>query len=174
MTRIRWAVATGFGVLILSAVALFTLFNHRSPVGPKPGGSDATFYPASGESRADQNLSLHLNAGKNVLLGDIATVPFQELYDLLLKQKPEEIAELARQLEDVPPGVARDAKINAFFKVWVAIDAKAAVEIATKFRDRPARNAAFAAAVEGAAPSSTGTVVEAILQLPPRCDLRKA
>ena len=70
-----------------------------------------------------------------LLLGDIAAVPFQELYGLLSKRTPEEIAKLAEQLQTLPRSRASEAKVAAFFKTWAAFDAKAALASAIALRD---------------------------------------
>ena len=100
-----------------------------------------------------------------VVLGDVEAVPFQELYGVLSRRSPEEIAELARQLQNLPKGPASEARIAAFFKAWATLDASAAFAFADSLR-RDLRSEAFSAVLEGADPSAAGALVPAINDLP--------
>ena len=56
-------------------------------------------------ARADHSPWIsHLTKGEEnkIILGDVAAVPFQEVYRWLSHRTPEEIAELARQLQSLP------------------------------------------------------------------------
>src|SRR4029077_3151707 len=62
----------------------------------------------------------------DILLGDIVTVPFQELYGVLSALSPQQLNELATQLKKLPDGKDTNAKVAAFFKAWAHFDPMAA------------------------------------------------
>ena len=101
-----------------------------------------------------------------VLLGDIATVPFQELYGLLSSLSPEKLADLARQLQDLPPGKDTNTKITAFYKAWAHLDAKAALAAAARLKSGAAQGAAVHAIIEGADPSAASALAKLIQEWP--------
>src|SRR5438105_2775609 len=94
-----------------------------------------------------------------ILIANLATVPFRELYDLLEKRTPNEMAVLARRLQDLPPGGVTDAKIVALFKAWSALDAKAAFSAATTFKTSSQRVTAIEAVLDGCEASAAGSMV---------------
>ena len=49
----------------------------------------------------------------NILLGNIVTVPFQELYGVLSNLSPQQLNELAVQLKNLPDGKETNAKVAA-------------------------------------------------------------
>jgi hypothetical protein len=99
-----------------------------------------------------------------IVLGDVEAVPFQELYGVLSRRSPGEIAELARQLQNLPKSPAAKAKIAAFFKAWATLDASAAFAFANSLRP-DLRSEAFSAVLEGADASVTSSLVPAISKL---------
>ena len=101
-----------------------------------------------------------------LLLGNIAAVPFQELYSLLSKQTPEEIAKLAEQLQTLPRSRASEAKVAAFFKTWAALDAKAALASAIALRDARFRSAAIAVVLRSADATAASALAHSINDLP--------
>jgi hypothetical protein len=99
-----------------------------------------------------------------IILGDVAAVPFQELYGLLSHRTPEDIAELARQLQSLPRNPKSETKIAAFFKAWASLDATAAFATAKSFRAELTSNA-IGAVLDGADPSVAGTLAASINEL---------
>src|SRR5437588_1972315 len=70
----------------------------------------------------------------NILLGDIMTVPFQELYGVLSTLSPQQLDELAAQLKNLPAGKETNAKVAAFFTAWAHLDPVAALRAAAGFK----------------------------------------
>ena len=101
-----------------------------------------------------------------LLLGDIAAVPFQELYGLLSKRTPKELAKLAEQLQTLPRTPASEAKIAAFFKTWAAFDANAALASAIALRDTRFRGTAIAAVIRSADAIAASALAHSINDLP--------
>ena len=140
----------------------------------RPGRSGTTVGAAeqpsrqSGSSAAASEATREQQKAKdeNILLGDIAAVPFQELYDALARHRPEDIARLAEQLDHLPPNQQSEAKITAFFKAWAHLDPSTAFESATKLHSPQSRATAVGATIAGADPSALGTVAAAIGKLP--------
>ena len=101
-----------------------------------------------------------------IVLGNITTVPFQELYSVLSARSAKEMAELAAQLNGLPPGRETKTKINAFFTAWAHLDARAALTAAISLKTVEAKDAAISAVVRGADAISAKSLVEVISQLP--------
>jgi len=118
--------------------------------------SERTEFSAD-KSRAETN---------KIVLGNIATVPFQELYSVLSSRSASEMAELAAQLNDLPPGRGTKTKITTFFTAWTHLDAKAALTAAISLKTAEAKDAAITAVVRGADAVAAKSLVEVVSQLP--------
>ena len=66
----------------------------------------------------------------NILLGDIVTVPFQELYGVLSTLSPQQLNDLATQLKSLPAGKDTNAEGDGLFKAWAHFDPIAALHAA--------------------------------------------
>src|SRR4030095_16622609 len=86
----------------------------------------------------------------NILLGDIVTVPFQELYGVLSTLSPQQLTELAVQLKNLPPGKETNAKVAAFFRAWAHLDPVAALQTATGFKNSETKTTAIQSIIAGA------------------------
>jgi hypothetical protein len=104
------------------------------------------------------------NAEK-ILLGNIVTVPFQELYGLLSSQSREEVMRLAEQLKELPQGRETTARIAVFFKAWAHLDAKAAFTAAASFKTTEAKAAAIGAVIDGADSIAAGSLAQSLAAL---------
>src|SRR5437016_2917545 len=78
----------------------------------------------------------------NILLGDIVTVPFQELYGVLSTLSPQQLNDLVAQLKALPAGKDTNAKVAAFFKAWAHFDPIAALHAAAGFKVSEAKTTA--------------------------------
>ncbi len=106
-------------------------------------------------------------AETSILLGNITTVPFQELYGVLSNCSRDEIAKLAEQLKNLPDGRDTNAKRAVFFNAWAHLDAKSALFAAASFKSAEARSAAIGGVVEGIDPSAVGSIVKSLQDLSP-------
>jgi hypothetical protein len=86
----------------------------------------------------------------NLLLGNIATVPFQELYGVLSNLSPQQLNELAAQLRSLPDGKDTNAKVAVFFKAWAHLDPVAAFEAAAGFKISEAKTTAIQSIITNA------------------------
>jgi hypothetical protein len=102
------------------------------------GGSAAT---ANLKAKAGSRLESEIEHA-NILLGDIVTVPFQELYGVLSALSPQQLNELAAQLKNLPAGKETNAKVAAFFKAWAYLDPVAALRAAAGFKISEAKTTA--------------------------------
>jgi hypothetical protein len=102
---------------------------------------------------------------EKILLGDITTVPFQEVYEILSRQSAGEIAGLAEQLNGLPPSPQAAAKIRTFFKAWAQLDPTAAFGKARAFHTPETRRSAVQATIEGADPVAAGALASSIAEL---------
>jgi hypothetical protein len=88
-----WAIAIVlFAALGIVSIALLARGNlwKTNVVSRNNGAASAS------EERRSQKDRLTSAEQEKIILGNITTVPFQELYDLLAKRNPEEIAALTR------------------------------------------------------------------------------
>ena len=102
----------------------------------------------------------------NILFGQIEKVPFQELYGLLSQRRPDEIAAMAQQLNELPSGREANGKIEAFFKAWSHLDPAAAFKAASGLKTIEARGSAIAATLSGADRSAAGSLAHSLVDLP--------
>ena len=152
----------GIGVGVLIAL-IFLRGSHneasavavRAPAAASKEQNRTDF--AADKSQAEAN---------KIVLGDIATVPFQELYSVLSARSAQEMAELATQLNDLPPGRDTKTKIATFFTAWAHLDARAALTAALTLKTADAKDSAITAVVRGADAISAKSLVEVISQLP--------
>jgi len=151
------------GLIVLGVCALVSLgfLLRHERASKSPNG-------ATRRARADHPTTaprLTKAEENKIILGDVAAVPFQELYGLLSRRTPQEIAELARELQSLPRNPKSEAKIAAFFKAWATLDASAAFAMAKSFRPE-LRSDAIGAVLDGADTSVAGTLVGSINALP--------
>ncbi|MEO7168532.1 MAG: hypothetical protein ABI787_02490 [Spartobacteria bacterium] len=103
---------------------------------------------------------------EKILLGDITTVPFQEVYEILSRQGNAEVARLALQLDGLPASPQTSAKIRTFFKAWAQLDPTAAFATARTFHTPETRDTAIGSTIAGADPGAAGALAKAIADLP--------
>jgi hypothetical protein len=149
------------GIVIGIAVApTIRNSNSREPTttGPDSNKTSADSARAVGSSPAQDT---------QIVIGNITSVPFQELYDLLSHRSPDELAKLAEQLKVLPSGKETDAKIDTFFKAWARIDARAALRAAASFKNPEQKSAALEAVIEGADAPMAAELAKTLNELPP-------
>ena len=160
----RWTPILIVACVALAAGVLLFERNVNSISGSMGRSKDANSSSLAG--KISPNHRLTKSEEDRLLLGDIAAVPFQELYSLLSKRTPEEIAKLAEQLQTLPRSRASEAKVAAFFKTWAAFDAKAALASAIALRDARFRGTAIAAVVRNADATAASALAHSINDLP--------
>ena len=123
---------------------------------------------AVAQSRVERESPAHKSSAEEnrIILGNITTVPFQELYGVLSSRSQDEVAQLAQQLKDLPDGRDTNTKIGVFFKAWAHLDARAAFAAASGFKSAETRGAAIGAVIEGADPIAAGSLAQSIVALP--------
>ena len=72
----------------------------------------------------------------SVFVSDIASVPFADLYDVLRSGKAEDRANWLAQLEALPKGPKKFTAVSSFFKTLVQLDAKEAIELIGRLKER--------------------------------------
>ena len=109
--------------------------------------------------------SADASAASKIILGDIAKVPFQELYTVLSARSPAELAQIAQQLNDMPDNVETGRKIAAFFKAWAHFDPHSAFASAVTLKTTEARARALSSVVQAADATAMPFVARAINEL---------
>ena len=142
----------------------FALMRATAPQTNSVGSAPAS---VSNDSRKSDSSDHTTNAERDkVILGNIATVPFQELYGVLSNRSAQEMAEVARQLNDLPPGRDTKNKINAFFTAWAHLDAKAALASAIALKTVEAKSLAITAVIRGADAIAASSLAMTLNQMP--------
>ena len=102
----------------------------------------------------------------NILLGDIVTVPFQELYGVLSTLSPQQLNGLAAQLKALPAGKDTNAKVATFFKAWAHFDPIAALQAAAEFKVSEAKTTAVQSIIGGADATQAKALAKEIQEWP--------
>src|SRR2546430_16667011 len=102
----------------------------------------------------------------NILLGDIMTVPFQELYGVLSMLSPQQLDELAAQLKTLPAGKDTNAKVAAFFRAWAHFDSVAALRSAAGFKISEAKTIAVQSVITSADAAQAKALAKQIQEWP--------
>src|SRR5438270_12587220 len=102
----------------------------------------------------------------NILLGDIVTVPFQELYGVLSMLSPQQLDELAAQLKNLPAGKETNAKVAAFFKAWAHFDPVAALRAAAGFKISEAKTTAVQSVITSSDAAQATALAKQIQEWP--------
>src|SRR5947199_1228504 len=105
-------------------------------------------------SKSNRLLANASDENSHVLIANVASVSFGELWDVMRAAAPERRGAWAHELEQMSPGTRRNAAIKSFFKIWVELDPTAAIEDVEKISDKRMRGMAFAALADAAADSA--------------------
>jgi hypothetical protein len=151
----------GLAFLLFIAIALGLLrFSRETSPRPKKASASAP------DSQLASRSSLTTSDGASSLLSNMASYSFSQLYALLADKSPNEIEALARQLAGPASDDATHEKLRLFFRVWTALDAKAAFKTAAAFPTRETQNMAIEAIVQSVGPSDAGSVAQMMIELP--------
>jgi hypothetical protein len=161
--RSAWIFAAGIAVGVLVSFAVVSISRREKPASVASSSAVTQPSPARSESSPQKSNSDE----EKILLGDIATVPFQELYGIISSRSPEEVTRPAQQLMELPAGRETNARITAFFKAWAHLDAKTAFAAATSFKSVEAKGTAIGAVINGADAIMASFLASSIAQLPP-------
>jgi hypothetical protein len=101
-----------------------------------------------------------------IIIRDIATIPFSELYDVLKSAPREQLLAWARDLESMPRGPRQRAAVNAYYKSLVQVDHRAAIEAVRRAQNINMREIALEALTRAAPESIWGELAEALVELP--------
>src|SRR2546423_526955 len=101
-----------------------------------------------------------------IIIRDIATVPFSELYDVLKAAPREQLLAWARDLESLPRGPRQRAAVTAYYKSLIQVDHRAAIEAVRQAQDINMREIALEALTRAAPESIWGELAEALMELP--------
>jgi hypothetical protein len=163
MTRTFVALLAGLAIGVLIGIGVSPFFHSpgREAVSGQMAESATSALPGT------RRLSRDGDEQGKIMLGNITTVPFQELYGILSTKSQDDIADISKQLRQLPPGPTTDAKITAFFKAWSHLDPGAALKAALTFGTKGAKAAAVSAVIDGADAAVASTLTKAINELPP-------
>src|ERR1700741_2618919 len=106
------------------------------------------------------------NQADRIIVRDIATVPFSELYDVLKSAPREQLLAWARDLDHMPRGPRQRAAINAYYKSLVQVDHRAAIEALLHSENLLMREIALDATTKAAPESIWPDLAEMMAVLP--------
>lgn len=164
-TRHKFAIAAA-GVLALGTLVLLS---------PGKAWRLGAFYSPQGADPAAQQTGPSTRTGNGappeafdrILIRNIATVPFVEVYDLLRSAPPKTRDGWIKQLNEMPDGPQRNAALSSFHKTWVQIDPHAAAASVAGVRGTYARSLTVDAIVGAAPLSAMGEMASMLIKLPP-------
>lgn len=152
------------GVIGLGLVLIVASFNGGRVVERRaqqqsnvPSKESATITSAGKSNRL---LPDDVNQSDHILLANVATVSFSELWDVMRAAAPEKRSAWARELERMPPGTRRNAAIKSFYKIWSELDPTEAIKSVEKITDKRMQSMAFYAAADAAAESALQAFAE--------------
>src|SRR5437868_8761357 len=162
---VRATLLLGAGIFIglLIDVTISPARRSASTVGQASEGSSAG--TAKVKPRSGARLESEMEH-PNILLGDIITVPFQELYGVLSKLSPQQLDELAAQLKNLPAGKETNAKVAAFFNAWAHLDPVAALRAAAGFKISEAKTTAVQSVITSADAAQAKALARQIQEWP--------
>ena len=101
-----------------------------------------------------------------IIIRDIATVPFSELYDVLKTAPREQLLAWARDLDRMPRGLRQRAAVIAYYKSLIQVDHHAAIEALFHSENLNMRDLAIDSLLKAAPESIWGDLAEMMVQLP--------
>jgi hypothetical protein len=96
----------------------------------------------------------------HVLIANVATVSFGELWDVMRAAGSEKRTAWAHELEQMPPGPRQNAAVETFYKIWVELDPVAAAKGLEGIQNKRIQRHAFTALAGAAADSALPIVAE--------------
>jgi hypothetical protein len=102
----------------------------------------------------------------HIIIRDIATVPFSELYDVLKSASHEELLAWATDLEHMPRGPRQRAAVTAYYKSLIQVNPSAAIEAVLRAQNLPMREVAIQALTRATPESIWGDLAEMLEHLP--------
>lgn len=102
-----------------------------------------------------------------LMVRNIGTVPFVELFDLLRSASPKIRAEWIKQLDEMPEGPKRNVVLSSFYKTFVQLDPHAAAESIAGLHKKSSQAIAVIAMVGAVPQSALGEMAEILVKLPP-------
>jgi hypothetical protein len=161
----RGALLVAAGICVGLIIGLMVSPGRHSGSAVAQSGSGIAATAATSKTKATSRLESEIDH-PNILLGDIVTVPFQELYGVLSSLSPQLLNDLAAQLRNSPDGKETNAKVAAFFKAWAHFDPIAALHAAAGFKISEAKTTAVQSIIASADPTQAKALAKEIEEWP--------
>src|SRR5438045_4450584 len=163
IVRATLLLAAGIFIGLVIGVTISPTHRSNSTCAQRGGGSPAR----TKEPRAKLGSRLESKMEHpNILIGDIITVPFQELYGVLSTLSPQQLDELAARLKNLPAGKETNAKVAAFFNAWAHLDPVAALRAAAGFKISEAKTTAVQSVITSADAAQAKALARQIQEWP--------
>jgi hypothetical protein len=164
-STVRATSLLGAGIFIGVVIGLAVSPSHRSGSNVAPGSGNSSAGTTNLRTKSVLRLPSETEQ-PDILLGDIVTVPFQELYGVLSALSPQQLNELAAQLKKLPDGKDTNAKVAAFFKAWAHFDPIAALRAAGGFKISEAKTTAVQSVIASADAAQAKALAKQIQEWP--------
>lgn len=161
--KVGLLVAAGVCIGIVIGLAISPVRKSDPQVGQNIAGDVSVSVTA--KTKAGSRLDVETEH-PNILLGDIVTIPFQELYGVLSTLSPEQLNELAGQLKNLPASKDTNSKVAAFFKAWAHFDPVAALRATATFKASEAKTTAVQAIITNTDAAQAKTLAKEIQEWP--------
>src|SRR5438046_1633145 len=120
--------------LAAAALAIGGFQTGRYTVDVTAAANGTTSIPSQSASDPARRELLE-RAQDKIIIRNIATVPFSELYDVLKAVSREQLLDWAHDLEQMPEGPRRTAAIRTFYKSLVQIDPAIALTAVAQIKE---------------------------------------
>jgi hypothetical protein len=101
-----------------------------------------------------------------VIIRNIGTVPFEELFDLLRSAPPATRTQWIKQLDELPESPRRTAILSSFYKTFVQLDPQAAAKSIAGLQKKHSQFIALSAMVGAVPQSAIGEMARMLVKLP--------
>lgn len=101
-----------------------------------------------------------------VVIRNIGTVPFEELFDLLRSAPPATRTQWIKQLDELPESPRRTAILSSFYKTFVQLDPHAAAKSIAGLQKKHSQFIALSAMVGAVPQSAMGEMAAMLVKLP--------
>jgi hypothetical protein len=149
----NWRIATTLNLAIAAVTVLAALSIHRTEHRELLAKSAAAEIGRSGQHSARSAIQESAqNDTREMRVDDLASVPPSELYQVLMRSSPEEIAALGLKFNDLPKNGKSIGATGIFFQAWAELDGKSALVGAFQIKDNGLKKMAIDTVVHSASP----------------------
>jgi hypothetical protein len=155
-------------LILAAALAVLTLLTFARLGNMRGWWAKSDGHVAAEETRTSSPTaqSPTTEAFDRLMVRNIGTVPFVELFDLLRSASPKIRAEWIKQLDEMPEGPQSAVVLSSFYKTFVQLDPHAAAESIAGLHKKYSQLIAVSAMVGAVPQSAMGEMAAMLVKLP--------